>query len=300
MDEPLPFAEHRGTRYLELVDETQRKGLYGWQEVLRIGCGTLVDGEYFINSQIYLCEATADYIYSDYTPTTVDYEKGSRPYLEKVIDGMGIAELSDFDKFLWLARFVRDLPDTRGWDLGEDSQNGGTEEELIEKRASVCNEQARLLVVLAQVAGLPARYIGHHIGGHGVTEVYVDGHWSYHDTRGRFYLKPDGQMASTWEVWQNREIIRQQPDWVQREIHPRYLVPQIAGREPVKDPYLVPETNYFNPKECTGVVNYFVADHEKFDYGRDWPVSEEDKSRVEELIQQRREARKVLGMLQGH
>jgi hypothetical protein len=285
---------------LEIIDEVQRKGLYGWQEILRLGQGTLCDGEYFINSQIYLCEATAEYIYSEYTPTTVEYEEGSRPFLEKVVDGMGVAKLDDFEKFLWLGRFVRDLPDARGWDLGEDAQNGGTEEELIEKRVSVCNEQARLMVILCQVAGLPARYVGHHIGGHGVTEIYVDGHWSYHDIRGRFFLKEDGQLASTWEVWQDREIMRRQPEWVQRELHPRYVVPQLEGCEPVRDPYLVPYSNYFHPKECTGVVNYFVADHGKFDYSRDWPMSEEDKRKTQELVEQRQEARRELGMVLGH
>jgi transglutaminase-like putative cysteine protease len=300
MSKPAPFAQYRGVNYLELVDEVQRRGLYAWQEVLRIGCGPTVDGEHFIDSQIYLCAATAGYIYSDYTPTTVDYRKGSRPVLEKVVDGLRLAGLGDFEKFLWLGRFVRDLPDARGWDLGADAQNGGTEEELIANRVVVCNEQARLMVILSQVAGLPARYVGHHIAGHGVTEVYVDGHWSYFDTRGRFYRKPDGELASTWEVWQDRGIIRRQPEYVRREIHPRYLVPELEEHERVRDPYLVPERNYFNPRECTGIVNYFVADHARFDYRREWPVSPADELRIKELLEQRQQARRELGMVLGH
>jgi hypothetical protein len=300
MSGKIPFEQYRGVNYLEIIDEVQRKGLYAWQEILRMGQGTLCDGEYFINSQIYLCEATAKYIYSDYTPTTVEYERGSRPFLDKVIDGMQIGELSDFEKFLWLGRFVRDLPDARGWDLGEDAQNGGTEEELIQKRVLVCNEQARLMVILCQVAGMPARYIGHHIGGHGVTEVYVDGHWAYHDIRGKFFLKADGQLASTWEIWQNPAVIREQPEWVQREVHPRYRRVQVAPDEWAEDRYLKTERNFFNPGECTGVVNYFVADHGKFDYARDWPMTEEQIKRCRELKDQRNEARRKLGMLYGY
>jgi hypothetical protein len=68
----------------------------------------------------------------------------------------------------------------------------------------------------------------------------------------------------------------------------------------VRDPYLVPYNNYFNPKECTGVVNYFVADHDKFDYGRDWPMSEEDLVKVRELVEQRKEAKREMGMVLGH
>jgi len=214
---------------------------------------------------------------------------------------MGVMDFPDFLKFLWLGRFVRDLPNARAWDLGKEAQDGGTEEELIAKRASVCNEQARLMIILCQVAGLPARYVGHHIGGHGVTEIYIDGHWSYCDVRGRFFfLNPEddavqrgepGRLASTWEVWQDTSLIRRQPAWVVREIHPRYA----QG-----DPYEKTEGSYFHPKECTGVVNYFVADHDTFDYGRDWPMSDEDGRRVRELVAERNEARKQLGMIHGY
>lgn len=201
-----------------------------------------------------------------------------------------VPKLSDFEKMLWLLRFIRDLPAARAWELGVDLQNGGTEEELIAKRVAVCNEQARLMTVLCQVAGLPARYIGHHIGGHGVNEVYVDGAWAYCDVQGgKFFLRADGRLASTWEVWQDPAIVRRQPDWVRREIHPRY-----RGF----DPYLVNERTYFHPKECTGVVNYLVADRDKFDYARDWPVSEADERRVRELSAERDEVRRRLRMYQ--
>lgn len=287
-----PFAEYRGLAYLDKLDDAdQRDALFAWGEVLRLGQGDLVDGSYFIDSQIYLCAETADYIYSDYTPTTVDYRAGSRPVLDMIVAGLAVAGLGDFEKMLWLGRFVRDLPNARGWDLGKESQDGGTEEELIAKRALVCNEQARLMVILCQVAGLPARYIGHHIGGHGVTEVYIDGRWSYFDTRGRFFFKPDGRLASTWEVWREPSLIRSQSEWVRREIHPRFAT---------GDAYRMTECNYFHPKECTGVVNYFVADHERFDYGRDWPMSPQDLQRVDELLALRNEARARLGMIAGY
>jgi len=301
MGTDLPFAAHRGAAYLDLIDPVQRKGLYGWQEVLRLGCGDLVDGNYFINNQIYLCAETADYIYSDFTPTTVNYERGSRPVLDKIVDAMGVTDLPDFSKFLWLGRFVRDLPNARAWDLGREAQDGGTEEDLIQKRVSVCNEQARLMIILCQVAGLPARYVGHHIGGHGVTEICIDGRWAYYDIRGRFFfLNPEddavqrgepGRMASTWEVWQDTGLIRRQPPWVMREIHPRYAT---------GDGYRMTEANYFHPKECTGVVNYFVADHDTFNYARDWPMSDEDKRRAKELADERNEARRALGMIAGY
>ena len=284
-----PLAEYRGTAYLDMLDPVRRKGLFGWQEIVRIAIGPLVDGEHFIHSQIYLCKETADYIYADYTPTKVKYKPGSRPVLDKIVGRMKLAKLSDFEKMLWLMRFVRDLGAVRAWDLGKEAMDGGTEEELIAKRVAVCNECSRLLITLCQVAGLPARYIGHHIWGHGVTEVYVDGHWSYCDPQqGRFFLKKNGQLASTWEIWQRPAIIRQQPDWARREVHPRY---HYEG-----DPYLAAEHGCFHPKECTGIVNYPIADHRRFDYARDWPISKADERRIKQCAAERDQARRELRM----
>ncbi len=260
----LPFEEYRGRNYLEKVDADQRDALEAWEEVLRLGESGKVDCEHFIDNQLYLCAETAEYIYTDYTPTTVEYQEGSRPGLEKVIDTLDLRDRPDFDKFLWLARFVRDLPNKHGW--GPMPFTGGTEEELIEKGPAMCNEQARLLVVLAQVAGLPARYVGHHIGGHGVTEVYIDGGWAYYDIRGKFFFGGNGKLASTWEIWQDPGIIRRQPDWVTREVHPRYW--------PQGDPYLSTEKSFFNPKECAGITNYFVWDVDKYDFSH--PPEHED------------------------
>ena len=264
MSDALPFAEYRGTAYLEKVDPDQREALEAWEEILRMGEAGLVDCEHFIDNQLYLCEATAGYIYSDYTPTTVEYEKGSRPRLDETIEMLTTPQMSDFEKFLWLGRFVRDLPNRHGW--SPMPFTGGTEEELIEKAPAMCNEQARLLVILCQVAGLPARYVGHHIGGHGVTEIYIDGSWAYYDIRGKFFLKEDKKLASTWEIRQDPAIIDRQPDWVKREVHPKY--------RPNGDHYLITRTAFFSPQECTGITNYFVKDFEKYNYSH--PPEEPD------------------------
>jgi hypothetical protein len=251
-----PFEEYRGRNYLEKVDADQREALEAWEEVLRMGESGKVDCEHFIDEQLYLTPETAEYIYSDYTPLELKYERGSRPKLDETVDMLTMPEMSEFEKFLWLARFVRDLPDKRNWEPVEFT--GGTEEELIEKGVQMCNEQARLMVVLCQVAGLPARYVGHHIGGHGVTEVYIDGKWAYYDIRGKFFFDAEEKLASTWEIWQNPAVIDRQPDWVAREVHPRY--------RPNGDPYLTTRKSFFNPKECTGITNYYVWDAEEYDF----------------------------------
>jgi hypothetical protein len=251
-----PFEDYRGRNFLSRVDPDQREALEAWEQILRMGESGKVDCEHFIDEQLYLTAETAGYIYSDYTPLELKYRHGSRPVLDATVDMLTTPEMSEFERFLWLARFVRDLPNRRNW--APVDFTGGTEEELIAKGATMCNEQARLLVVLCQVAGLPARYVGHHIGGHGVTEVYIDGAWAYYDIRGRFFLRKDGKLASTWDVWQAPEVIDSQPDWVTREVHPKY--------RPNGDPYLITRRSFFNSKECTGITNYSVWDARKYDF----------------------------------
>jgi len=253
---PRPFEEYRGRNFLEKVDADQREALEAWETILRMGEAGKVDCEHFIEEQLYLTAETAEYVYSDYTPLELKYEHGSRPKLDETVDMLTTPEMSEFERLLWLGRFVRDLPNKHNW--APMPFTGGTEEELIEKAPAMCNEQARLLVVLCQVAGMPARYVGHHIGGHGVTEVYVDGSWAYYDIRGKFFFKEDGRLANTWEIWQDPAIIDRQPDWVVREVHPKY--------RPKGDPYLITRRSFFSPKECTGITNYSVWDADKYDF----------------------------------
>ena len=62
-------GELRQKMFLAVFDEIQR--LYG---------GT-VDGQLH-EEVVLLCPQTADFLYSEFTPTRVSYQKGSRPVLE--------------------------------------------------------------------------------------------------------------------------------------------------------------------------------------------------------------------------
>ena len=57
------------------------------------------------------------------------------------------------------------------------------EEDIIESGWGWCNEQARVLVGLAQVAGVPGRLVGIYSSagpkGHMSTELYVEGKWAW-------------------------------------------------------------------------------------------------------------------------
>ena len=222
----------------------------------------LVDVQ-IMHDQVRLCEATADYVYSEYTPLEMRYERGSRPELEKVLDRI-LADASDErDRVLRILRFVRDLhefgprADEKGLD---DLFHGGIEEEVIKKGSNMCNEQSRVFCVLCQMAGIPARYVGHYVGGHGVMEACVEGKWGYFDNRGKYFLKPDGAFASTWELVRDPSLIDAQPAEVTADLR--------------KGCDMDGTRRYFSPVEVTVVTNYFVWERERYNYDWIWNTSE--------------------------
>src|SRR5690606_3986278 len=114
---------------------------------------------------VVLQASTVDYLYSDFTPFEQPYVRGSRAYLERIVDAVTAGITGERDKALALLDWCRDIPFTytRGaWLAGGQSAgdvfHGGAEEEVIRKGSGMCNEQARVLGILAQIAGLPSRY----------------------------------------------------------------------------------------------------------------------------------------------
>jgi len=249
--------------------------------------GRTVDGEGFVSRQILLCPETAGQLYGPDSVEQNRYEPGSRPVLEAIVRDLITDDISERDKALTLMRFVRDLPEKTPSDPDFVVEvYGGTEEQIYERRAGICNELARLLICLAQIAGLPARYVGHHIGGHGVTEIYIEGGWAYIDVRGRYYIKPDGKLASTWEIWQNRdEIMLNQPPEIRRDIRD-------SARQPVP-----PEKDWiylrcFHPAEVITITPYAVWMRDQFDYSlvpRDKEVEQKIRPYNEQMAEVWRE-----------
>lgn len=169
-----------------------------------------VDGidRYHSWTQVRLAPETASFLYEDFTSTNIKYFKGSRPALEKIIDDIFAEknDASDKEKVLAILRWVSenlmhakffrgDIPGSRAL----------TEEELLESGWGWCNEQSRLFVSLAQIAGYPARmcsiYHAEGIHSHMTTEVFVDDKWSFADaTIATVVELPDGSWASAKEI----------------------------------------------------------------------------------------------------
>jgi len=240
---------------------------------------TSPDGAMF-DRLVYLCEETAPYLYSDYTPLQVDYQPGSRALLEKRVKDVLRGQRSQRDKVLALLAFVRDIPKQKKGRLAgvltrsatkhsNDPFAGGTEEDVIQKCSSMCNEQARVLIVMLQIAGFPSRYVGHicgydsrwkHMSGHGVAEAYVNGKWVYLDIRGQYFLDKRGRMLSTWEVFQDPSVIDRQPKEVLRNLLPGYS--------------LESSRKYFLPQTMTFIANYSACELGSFDFTWQWPTKE--------------------------
>lgn len=209
---------------------------------------------------VLLCPQTADFMYRHFTPIRVDYQIGSRPALEALVEEVTDGLEKECEQALSLMRFCRDLY-KRNWSRNFDSYvYGGTEEQLIEKGEELCECLGRLFVALCEIAGIPGRIVMHVIGGHIVSEVYLDGGWAYIDPRaGLYFVKPDGQLASTWELWKNPELLRSQDERVRAEVSERFTW---------EERIWVCEHKYFHPKEVTGFMNYSLADAHRYTYAQ--------------------------------
>lgn len=132
---------------------------------------------------------TAAFLYNQYTPTKVDYRKGSMPLLEQVAAEYTAPNQSDREKALaLLTRAMCRLPHCT---LPPRAKNMPTDrdlddEALFKSGHAWCNEQARVYVRLCQIVGIPARMIylfyADEVTGHVVVEFYDDSHWCMADS----------------------------------------------------------------------------------------------------------------------
>ena len=235
--------------------------------------GGTVDGQIH-EKVVLLTPQTADFLYTRFTPTEVSYQPGTRPVLESTVSEVTAGCSTDREKVLALLRYVRDLAiQTRTGPC-----RGGTEEALMKSRPRMCALQARLLAALTQVAGLPSRRVGHFIGGHAVNEVLFENKWAYIDIRGIYFLKPAGTFASTWEIWNNPELIHTQSHEVKADRLP-------DGNPLLQDIYRWSDTpgRYFHPNEVTTIMNYDISRAGRYSYRQTDPRQFEEKPGLDKL-----------------
>lgn len=221
-----------------------------------------------IDGQLPLTAETAPHIYSDFTPTTVNYRRGDRPMLEEVVASVVRPGMSDVEKTLALLRRCRDnaqfgsVPDPGAF-------CGGSEEELLKRGATMCNEISRVFACLANVAGLPARIYSAHITGHMMNEVYVAGHWWWVDVmKGIYAFRDDGAPASAWDLLRDSTLLERQTraTWADFGSPDRPFSPHHPRAKSLNIAYWQARFRdcYFNPREAAAIGNYGVADGGRF------------------------------------
>jgi hypothetical protein len=222
---------------------------------------------------VILHDETVEAIYSQFTPLEQPYTSGTRVFLEKIVDKVTAGLSGEREKAIALMDWVRDIPIIYGRsgrsfsEGGSEAFHGGTEEEVIRKGSTMCNETARVLCILSQIAGIPSRYIGHMTlinyddprsgTGHGVCELYIEGAWAYFDIRGRYFLKSDGKIASAWDLVQDPSLVEKQSEEVRSHMFSK------MGHEHVG--------RFYHASSVHVVVNYLTADHAKYDYSWVYP-----------------------------
>lgn len=293
------FEEYLGRKQGDIFEDPLiREGCALWLERV---LGYFGDGEdggvdvQIIDGQLGLCEMTAEYIYSEFTPTEIRYVQGSRPLLEKTLTEAVGSGMSEREKSLAIMRRCRDNRDHGLAGKGCD-WCGGSEEELLKRGAIMCNEISRVFVCLCQIAGLPARVHSSHISGHMMAEVLTDGKWGWIDPmKGVAPVTDQGEPASAWELLQDPKLFERQPKSVWDDIRPPGITYGTEERDPRNLSYTMARNRdcYFHPGEAMALGNYFVWDYAKYSYS--WHMNAVDADLVKESRYRAALNKKALG-----
>lgn len=242
-----------------VVGASRQKACKVNYDQLGINYGESVDFQ-LRQRQVILCPQTAEFLYTQFTPTKVRYQKGTRPALEKVVSQVTKGCQNDRQKVLALMRFCRDIYKKREGKAFPEYIYGGTEEQLIDKGEEFCECLGRLMVALCEVAGMPGRIVMHNIGGHIASEIHVDGNWAYIDPRaGIYFIKSDGSFASTWDLWQDPSILRRSSLKVKADASARWMWEERIWKC---------ENMFFHHLEVNGLENYSLADADQYSYSQ--------------------------------
>lgn len=122
------------------------------------------------------------WFYDSFTYPRVFYKRGSRPYLEKIVWERTKPDAPPMARLRACVAVVESrMPHYIRLGYKGATDRAMTEEELLRSGHGWCNEQARVLAALTQIAGLPSRLVFAQSrdgkAAHVVTEVHVDGKW---------------------------------------------------------------------------------------------------------------------------
>ena len=164
-----------------------------------------------ISQMIRLTEASADYLYREYTPTKALYDRGSRPELESAVKR--VLQIPDLESYAvshkslhQIVKYLARIATIADEVPLEDLVFGGTEERILARPTDWCTDLARAACVMLHIAGAASRIVclfntARAYSGHQVIEAHIDGTWVCADpVHGFVYEKVDGAPASALDV----------------------------------------------------------------------------------------------------
>lgn len=219
-------------------------------------------------TQVVLNEETAEYLYSRFTPLTTSYETGSRPVLERILARILAPGMGDREKLFAILRYCLH-------DFQKEYPNilprhtiilNALEEELLKFNGGHCEDRARLIICLTQMAGLPSRFVASAsywdplndytlVGGHAMVEICVDRRWAYFDSLRDFHcVLPDGRFASLWDIVSRPEIVETQPPAT------------YAACKATREWFIKYRDENLSRKQIITLTNYSVMDYKRYDW----------------------------------
>lgn len=203
------------------------------------------------------------WFYRSFTYPRVFYRSGSRPYLEKVLWERTKPDAPAMDRLRACVAIIKErMPHYILLGYNGAADRAMSEEDLLRSGHGWCNEQARVLVALTQIAGLPSRLVFAQSRdgkiAHVVTEVYVDNKWVLVDqTEGLIFTRADGRTLNVLDFRGDPAV------W--RETDRAYKAQQRRNRELAKDKAfwdkghgIAAREHPLDLFECVGYCNYFI------------------------------------------
>jgi hypothetical protein len=173
-----------------------------------------------LDRQVILSTANQPALYQP--PAAAGPDRRRRPWLEEIAGELTRDAAHPFQRATALRRWVASIPrsfpeggtSTRTGFWGDFSTFlcGGAEEEVIRKGSPLAAELSRVLVLLADLAGLSARLVFLYADApplrHTVTEIYIAGRWSVFDpVSDRVFAWAKHGYAGAWEIQRQPRLL---------------------------------------------------------------------------------------------
>ena len=242
--------------------------------------------------QVVLNEETADYLYTVHTPLDLHYVPGSRPQLERVVSRVVDPSMKERGKVLAIVDYCHHGFREDYADILPEKMVvlNAREEEVLKLNGGQCEDRARLMICLCQIAGIPARLVvvySHYRseenyavhGGHAIVEIFCEDAWAFFDTNVMdFYCRrDDGRIASLWDLRQRPELVENQPDSVYQ------------GGSTTKEKFVWYRDEYLSNRSSATISNYCAWDWWRYDW-RWIPVSRAPGNADTERLRRERRA----------